>query len=247
MKVLLVDDESLALKTLVLLIEQYIPEISTCFTAPNAKSALHLLGNEAPELLFLDVEMPVTGGFDLLDSLGEDRPPVIFTTAHNEYAVRAIRYAAFDYLLKPVDAVELRKAMDRFLHQKQTFSRIQTQGWPFLKENLKVESSADYHLSVKTVNGMHFLKLNSIIRFEAERSYSYLHLSGRKNLLASQPLSYFEELLPANDFLRVHKSHLVNKRFIHQVEGDFLVLEDDSRVPVARRRKGEVMEELMKN
>lgn len=253
MKAILVDDEKSALTLLRHKLRRCDPDIEILAECESVESALQALENAQPDVLFLDVEMPGATGFELLHQLGEDAPfRVIFTTAHSEYAIEALRGGAFDYLLKPVQDDELARALER-LRPKTVSSRAGTgtaaapEGLSALLKSLRALEGKDKKLAVPTAEGVLFLPLTDIIRAEAAGSYSTIFLTNRQKLVTSKNLTELEEMLDSADFFKVHKSHLVNLRFVAKYirgEGGVLVLTDGAAVDVARRKKDELLARL---
>jgi two-component system LytT family response regulator len=240
MKALLIDDEEKARDVLQLQLEYHVPEITTIRQASSADEASSLLKQYQPDLVFLDIKMPGKDGFAWLKSLDTYAFRVIFTTAYDQYAIQAIRFAAFDYLLKPVDAEDLRAAMDRLLQA------LDTQHYSF--ENLLYNSAQSdpkkYRLTIATTAGIHYLDPGQIIRCEADGNYTHFFLADGKRIVASRPLGYFIELLDGYAFMRSHKSHLVNTAFISKYSDDGLSMTDGSVVEVSRRRRADVKQQL---
>lgn len=240
-RALVIDDEAAALSTMQLLLERYVPEIGSiqCFTDPLA--GLQQIQASRPDILFLDIQMPVMDGFELLRKLGTVPCPVIFTTAHDQYAIQAIRFSALDYLLKPIDADELKAAFRKFLEQ-QLKEKEQEALYVNLLQNISARENIDFTLAVPTQEATYFLKPASIIRLEGENNYSRFFFSDRKPLLVSKTLKEYEELLSEHGFIRVHKSHLVNRKHIVNLTADGLLrLSDGSSTEISRRRKEEVV------
>ena len=176
----------------------------------------------------------------LLDSIPNKCFKVIFTTAYDEYAIQAIRFSAFDYLLKPIDAEDLLNAVKRFAlsddppQQNDLFSNI--------RHNISAEGLHQFRLALPSREGVHFVMPGEIIRCEGAGNYTVFHLHGGKQKITSRSLGEYEDLLTPFHFIRTHKSHLVNREFISYIDfNGFLILKDSSRVEVSRRRKGEVM------
>lgn len=250
MKAILVDDEKSALTLLRHKLKRCEPDIDILAECESVESALAALETAQPDVLFLDVEMPGATGFELLKSLGEDTPfQVIFTTAHSEYAIEALRGGAFDYLLKPVQEDELARALDR-LRQKKAPKQPelpQSGGIAALLKSLQTLQDKDKKLPVPTAEGVLFLPVADIIRAEAAGSYSTIYLTGKQKLITSKNLTELEDMLASDDFCKVHKSHLVNLRYVSKYirgEGGILVLTDGSEVDVARRKKEELLARL---
>lgn len=250
MKAILVDDEKSALTLLRHKLLRYDAGIEILAECQSVEAALEALELEEPDVLFLDVEMPGATGFELLQQLDRSAPfQVIFTTAHSEYAIEALRGGAFDYLLKPVQEEELASAMDR-LQSKQKSTELKAiapEGMAALLKSLQSLQDKDKKLAVPTSEGVLFLPVTDIIRMEAAGSYATIFLNNKQKLVASKNLSELESMLDCADFFKVHKSHLVNLRYVAKYirgEGGILVLTDGSEVDVARRKKEELMVRL---
>ena len=244
-KALIIDDELKARNILNHYIENFIPEITEIKQADSVDSAIEILQNYEPGIVFLDVEMPHKNGFDFLVSLKDPSFDVIFTTAYNQYAIQAIRFSALDYLLKPVDPDELKAAVLR--HQEKKESVLEKkQLFDNLVQNMDKKEIRDFRIAVPSNEGVYFFTIDEILRLEADRSYTHIHLVGKRPFIASKTLKHFEEMLDEFQFIRTHKSHLVNPRHITRVSNDneFVLLTDGSKVEVSRRKKEEVLQQL---
>lgn len=245
-KALIIDDETPAIKTLSLMIQHYLPGISELKSTSDAHEGIFLLKSFQPHLLFIDIQMPLMSGFELLKQLPQINFSIIFTTAHDEYAIEAIRFSALDYLLKPIDADELKHAFDRFL-QKNSGNAIQPLYNNFLY-NLNVHDKKDFKLALSTLQGTFFYTLKEIIRLEGENNYTKFYFTNKTSLLVTHTLKEYEQTLVNHGFIRVHKSHLVNKEHVINYTSDgLLMLTDNSKVEVSRRRKEEVFARLKLN
>jgi len=244
LKALLIDDEERATDSLRLMIEKMVPEIEQVKVCNDARKAAEIIHEFQPGLVFLDIQMPHLNGFQLLEKMPNKNFKLIFTTAYNEYAIQAIRFSAFDYLLKPVDVEELQASVQRFLQTQQDYK----QQYDLLKNimhNIQSPSSDEFRLALPTKEGVHYLQPAQIIRCEAVGNYTKFFIEGGKHYLISKTLGEYDVLLTPQQFIRTHKSHLVNKKFISFIDHDgFAVLKDKSKVEVSRRRKEEVMEAL---
>ncbi|HYC84226.1 MAG TPA: LytTR family DNA-binding domain-containing protein [Chryseosolibacter sp.] len=238
-KALIVDDESRAINLLRISMERSFPGEFVVETAQGGEDGLRKLNNFKPDILFLDIEMPRMNGFDLLAASPHLDCRVIFTTAYDQYAIRAIRYNALDYLLKPVDPAELREAISRF-HQEKNSREVYT------RQLENFVSNKEKNLAITTYDGVVFLEVEKIIRCEADMNYTLFILGEKKTFLSSKTLKEYEELLSSHHrFLRVHRSHLVNMDYVLKLKNDgTLVLKDASTVPVSRRRKDDVLRAL---
>jgi two-component system, LytTR family, response regulator len=244
-KALIVDDEMKARNVLQHYIVNFIPEITEVRQADSVDAATTMLATYQPGIVFLDVEMPHKNGFDFLVQMKEPAFDVIFTTAYNQYAIQAIRFSALDYLLKPVDPDELKAAVQRHL-EKQESSQQKKELFSNLVSNIEKKEVKDFKIAVPSSDGVHFFTIEDIIRLEADRSYTHIHLANKKPFIASKTLRHFEEMLDEFHFIRTHKSHLVNPRHITRISNDneFVLLTDGTKVEVSRRKKEEVLQQL---
>ncbi|MBL0339885.1 MAG: response regulator transcription factor [Bacteroidetes bacterium] len=239
-KALIIDDEEKAVNILHSLIVKNIPEITNIEKVYNAMDAFYTIRDFKPDLVFLDIQMPFLNGFDLLNKIENINFDVIFTTAFNQYAIKAIRFSALDYLLKPIDIAELRSAVDRHLERRTSISQTGLQ-YKNLVNNLSAKSDGQFSLAINGSQGMQFLTINEIIRLEGDRNYTNFVLTNNRKILSSKTLKEYEEILVEKGFLRVHKSHLVNRSFISSISNDGnLNLKDDSLIEVSRRRMAEI-------
>ena len=242
----LVDDEPGNLITLQGLLERYCPEVNILAAMSNPLEAIEQIRKGKPNLVFLDIEMPYANGFDVLDRLAPIQFQVIFVTAFSDYAIKAFRYAALDYLLKPLNIDDLMRAVDRVkkvLHVKPE-NNIRVEG---LLNNLKRPADDPDTITCATSNGFELVKIPDIIYFQADGSYSNLMLKGGKKITLSKGLKEMEELLSALQFFRVHYSYLINlshiKRY-HRGRGGHVEMTNGTLIEVATRRKSEFLEKL---
>lgn len=244
LKVLLIDDEERATDALRLMIEKNVPEITRVMVCNDSRNAAGIIHAYQPGLVFLDIQMPHLNGFQLLDKMPNKNFKIIFTTAYNEYAIQAIRFSAFDYLLKPVDIDELQESVRRLVEHDEDYK----QQYELLKNimhNIQAPSAEDFRLALPTKEGVHFVLPNEIIRCESVGNYTRFFTNAGKTYLISRTLGDYDTLLSPHNFIRTHKSHLVNKKCISFIDHDgFAVLKDNSKVEVSRRRKEEVLASL---
>lgn len=244
LKALIIDDEQRASDILQLMIERFVPEIERCETCNDARQAARMIHEFRPDIVFLDIRMPHLDGFEVLAQIKEKRFKVIFTTAYHEYTLKAIRFSAFDYLLKPVDVEELVAAVKRLVETREIQTSPSEQLHNIMR-NLQAENPDDFRLAIPTKDGVYFFRPAEIIRLEAMGAYTQLHLKGSRPMLVSKSLGEYEELLSDQGFVRTHKSHIVNRLFVSFFDHDgHVVLQDDTRVEVSRRRKEEVLRYL---
>jgi two-component system LytT family response regulator len=245
MKAIIVDDEAKARQNLQNLIEQYTPSVSVVGTASGIKEAVNEINNHTPDIIFLDIEMQGESGFDLFEHFPAPDFHVIFVTAHDEYAIKAFKYSASDYLLKPVDIDELEHAVE--MVNQSSDSQKQKDQLQFLLTNFKSVDSNFHKIVLPTLESLQFVEVTSIVRCESNDNYTYVHLDTGKSILVSKNIKHFEELLESQGFFRLHRSHLVNLNCISEYfrgEGGYVSLKDGSSIPVARRKKAAFLERI---
>jgi two-component system LytT family response regulator len=241
---IIVDDEAHCRKALAGLLARKFPEVELLGMAENVPDGVALVGRERPHLLFLDVELGDATGFDLLMGIAGPKPHVIFTTAHEGYAMKAIRFSAIDYLLKPVDTAELRASLDKAL-AAQVRPQAEEQISALLR-NL-ARPAQDRRLALPVAEGLQMVAVDEIVFCESESNYTTVHLKDRKRIVISRTLKEFEDLLEGGSFIRVHHSHLINVRYVRKYlrgEGGEVIMADGTNVSVSRRKKQELMNAL---
>ncbi len=240
-KALIIDDESAAADVLQLMIRKYIPEITLLEVTTNTEEAISLIRDFQPQLVFLDIVMPAMNGFELLERISKANFDVIFTTAFDEYAIQAIRFSALDYLLKPIDVDELKSAVQRFI-EKRKLQSTNTQLYRNLIDNLKAREEKDFRLAIPTNDGARFVSIDELIRCEGERNYTWFYLTEGRKHLSARTIKDYQDMLDEHGFIRIHKSHLVNRKFIEYYLGEGAVLlNDKTKLPVSRQRKDQVV------
>lgn len=246
-RILILDDEEAACNILSILIRKYMPLEHEIRMEHDPYKALQLLSEYQPTLVMLDIEMPGMSGFDFLNKAGSWDFDVIFTTAYDQYAIKAIRFSALDYLLKPLDIIELQNALNRHIIRRNLSQKSRHDLVHNLIENVRKSESEEYRLAVSTSEGVFFYHPSEIIRCEGESNYTKFFLEGSKPLIVSHTLKDYESILGDYGFVRVHKSHLVNMKYVTRMDREgFLWLQNGDSVPVSRRRKEEVMSVLKK-
>jgi two-component system LytT family response regulator len=246
-RAVIIDDEQNNLDNLCRLLEKHCPEITVAATALTADEGRAIILAQKPDLIFLDIQMPGKSGFELLQSLPDHFFGIIFVTAFDQYGIQAVKFSAIDYLLKPIDTHELKaavsKAIARYSEKKQNL-RLEN-----LLQLLKHQQEKDTHrIALATAKETRLVKTQDIVRCESSNNYTTIYLVSGEKLLVSKPIYEFDELLNDYGFLRCHQSHLINKKFIKswvKEDGDFLLLEDASLVPVSRKKK-EYIKELFR-
>lgn len=245
---IIVDDEVQSRETLERMLVNFCPDVQILGKAESVAKAVPLIDTQQPDVVFLDIEMPGGNGFTLLEHYEEFPFEVIFTTAHDLYAINAIKFAALDYLLKPVNIKELQEAVKRAekkIGGKEKEDRQQKM--EALKSNLTQSDQKFTKIALPTSEGIDFIEVEDIIRVEAERSYSNFHLKGRKKIMVSKPLSEYESLLEECNFFRTHKSHMINLDHLQKYvkgKGGYVIMVDDSHVDVSVRRKESLLQRI---
>jgi len=240
----IVDDEVDAVYSIELIINEYCSNVSIIGKANSAIEGRDVILEKKPDLIFLDIEMPRGTGFDLLEMLPERNFDIIFITAYNNWAIKAFKYSAVDYILKPIDIDELIEAVNKV--EKNSSSRgFSDDKYQALLENIKINKNKK--LSISTSEGIEYVEISKIIRFEGEGSYSKVYIVDQPVLLISKNLKEFQELLSKNNFFRTHNSHLINLEFVKKYvlkDGGHIEMKDNSIVPISRRKK-DVFNEVM--
>lgn len=236
LKTIIVDDEHIAIQSLQLILKEYCPDIEIVGTAKSAIEAVKIINQKNPELVFLDIEMPNGSGFDVLEATPERTFDVVFVTAYNHYAIKAIKFSAADYILKPVDIEEIIQTIEKIKQRRKESSAPLDLSTLLL--NMKQPSPRK--IAVPTSNGTEFLSIDEILYINADRSYCQIFMTEKRNLVVSKSLSEMEMLLPADVFYRIHKSHTINLTFVKKhlkIDGGIIELTDGTKLYVARGKK----------
>lgn len=245
-KILIVDDEAAAGNILKILIEKHISVPAEIRYCSSAKEALEILPVFNPTVVMLDIEMPNLNGFDFLNMATQNNFDVIFTTAYDQYAIKAIRFSALDYLLKPIDVLELQNAINRHIIKQQ--NQDQHLLVNNLLTNLQQKDPKDFKLALSTTEGVFFYAPDEILYCEGENNYTRFIFTKNKPMLVSKTLGEYEDLLTEHGFLRIHKSHLVNANYVSKVDREGTLLMTDGRqLTISKRRKEMVMSKLKKH
>ncbi len=235
--IVVIDDEPRARETIINLLKISPVELTLAGEADSVQSGYETINLTSPDLVLLDINLPDGSGFDLLKMFEQISFRVIFVTAHNEYAIRAFKYSAVDYIMKPITAGELFRALEKtkaIIDKEETAVKLST-----LLQNLEKLKK----IVLKTAESIHIVNVSEIIRCEADVNYTTFYLSNGKKLLVSKPLKEYDRLLAPAGFFRTHQSHLVNLDHMlryEKTEGGYLVMDDNSTVPVSTRKKEEL-------
>ncbi len=235
-KVLIIDDENRTRSLIAKMIDSFGLDVEAIPEGENVQSGIKAIEKHQPDIVFLDIQMPDGTGFDVIRSVENKNFEVIFITAHEEFAIKAIKFSALDYLLKPVDAGELRAALEKALQVVEN-AGDHTQ---FEALNSNIQKSEKRRLVLKTQESVHVVDLDEIIRCEADRNYTSFFLRDNKKILVSKTLKEYETLLAGHNFLRVQQSHLININFVDRYDkknGGAVVMKDGSEVPLSPAKR----------
>lgn len=239
-KALIAEDDLFAREQVKSVLKKSFPQINIVAEAANGTEAIRLIHFHKPDLVFLDIEMPQKSGFEVLETLNEPDFEVIFITAFDHYALKAIKFSALDYLLKPLNREEFIEAVEKFI-EKQKFNYDKKSLIKNFIQNIKTNHTGNFKLAVNTTGKTYFLDTDSIIRCEADGNYTRIFISGNSEIFTARTLKEFDELLQNHGFIRVHRTHLVNKKHIRSLDTDnHIQLQDNSRLEVSRRKLAEV-------
>ncbi len=235
----IIDDEQAAQITLMKFLQMHCPNVNIVGTADGVEEGLKLLNNKSIDLVFLDIKMNDGTGFDLLKRLPNIGFNLVFTTAYDEYALKAFKHSAIDYLLKPIDPLELIDAVAKVSPSNTDTSAQRIDSMLELYKDKKFDK-----IAIPSVDEFHFVRILDIIRCEASSNYTIIYLANGKRIVAPKTLKEFEELLTSDGFFRVHQSHLINLSHIQQFlkTKNKLRMSDSSEVEVSRRKKTLFME-----
>lgn len=242
-RAIIIDDEKNSREVIVEILKECFDDIKIVAQTGDVKSSIKEIKTHKPDLLFLDIDLQDGSGFDILKNVDYNNIKVIFITAYQEYAIEAIKFSAFDYILKPFNSGELIKTVQRVLDEQTTknnalrFEAIISNFGNSLPELKKIV--------LKTSDRIYLVNIKDIIRCEAENNYTIFHLSNGNKIMVSKTIKTYETLLAEHEFLRVHQSHLVNLNYIQHFDkpdGGLLVLSDNSTIPVSHQKKSLLLE-----
>ncbi|MEZ4935719.1 MAG: LytTR family DNA-binding domain-containing protein [Saprospiraceae bacterium] len=244
----ILDDEHHSIETLQWKLENYCPEVKIIQTFNEPIKAVEYLKNNPPDLLFLDIEMPMLNGFDVLEELGRQLTfDVIFTTAYDQFGIQAVKASALDYLLKPVQNKELKNAIDKYkIKASEEMRSNKIEG---LLENVKsARNGGPTKIALATKESIEFVEKDDIIACTSDSNYTMVFLAGNRKKLISKTLKEFEELLVPMNFYRPHNSHLINLEKVQEFvrsDGGYLVMENGMKIPVSKNKREGLLGQLM--
>ncbi|MEO9076337.1 MAG: LytTR family DNA-binding domain-containing protein [Gelidibacter sp.] len=243
-KIIIIDDETHCINVLENLINKMQADYRVIGTFTNPLKGLEFIKSNPPDLLFLDIEMPNLNGFALLDHLIPMDFDVVFTTAYDQYAIKAFQYSAINYLLKPISEKNIVKAISEWeKRRKQTSSKQ----WQLLQENIKNTNPEYAQIALPTGVGFQIVEIKNIVRCQSDSNYTHIFCRDEKRILISRTLKEIEELLSDHGFVRVHQSHLINPKFVKEIlkqDGGSLIMNDDAEIPVSRQKAKQINEIL---
>ena len=240
---IIVEDEIRSRDTLRGLLCRYCKNVEIIAEADSYHSGLAAIREQQPDVVFLDIQMPDGSGFKLLEELDEIKFEIIFTTAFDQFAIKAIKYSALDYLLKPIDPEELVSALKK-VENKIRKSEV-NENIRVLLDNIKSRDADPHKIVLSTFEKIHIIETDNILRCESDNYYTNFFLTDGKQILVSKTLKENEAMLGGHNFIRPHKSHLVNVKYIKgflRNDGGYIEMTDGSHIPVSRRKKEKIIE-----
>ncbi|MBK9106832.1 MAG: response regulator transcription factor [Saprospiraceae bacterium] len=246
-RAILIDDEPRSLKLLVNLIGEYCPQVKLLGIATKVEDAFLLIQNNLPDVIFLDIEMQRETGFDLLNRFSKIQFEIIFTTAFEHYALKAIKFSALDYLLKPIDIEELKLAVAKVeqngQHQKMN-KRLET-----FMQNMQLAKTDHYQLALPSSDGLNFIQIQDILYLKSDRQYTIFYTKTGEKIVTSKNLGEYEDLLKDFNFFRVHHSSLINlneaKKYLRG-EGGSVIMSNGQEIEVSKRKKEKFLKQFAK-
>lgn len=247
---LLIDDDQNLRNGMKGLLTRYAPEIHILGEADSVKTGIEAMDKFKPQVVFLDIQLGDGTGFDILEQLalknGKSSSHIVFITAHEQYAIKAFRFSALDFLLKPVDPEELQKVLEKIknvLKQNDGYAHID-----LLLENIRKKVDNFKRIALSTSDGIHLFEISDIIRCESEDNYTKFYIKNNKPIMISKTLKEYEDMLTEHGFERIHQSHLINLSYLKSYikkDGGYVVMADNSNLPISQRKK-ERLQELLK-
>lgn len=234
-KVIIIDDEKHCIITLAHILNQ-IDDVQIMATTQDSTIAKNLIETHQPDIVFIDIEMPQMNGFDVLNQFETMPFKVVFTTAYDQYAIKALRLNALDYLLKPIDKNDIAIVLEKYKNQELSTTKDQVQNLQMFNNGIMQDT-----IALATSKGLQFVKLEDIMYLEADSCYTHITMNDKTKHVASKTMAIFEEVLQDNPlFFRAHKSHIINLKFIKQYirgEGGELIMQDGASIALSRNRK----------
>ncbi|HEY6162919.1 MAG TPA: LytTR family DNA-binding domain-containing protein [Bacteroidia bacterium] len=247
-RTVLVEDEKKSREVLQKMIEKHCPELELVGMGSSVAEGVELIKSKKPELVFLDIELTDGTGFDVLEKTQGEKFDVVFATAYDQYAIKAIKYSAIDYMLKPYDIDELKSAVKK-IADKRTNTSPDLNNIRFLLENFKKQDENYNKITLPTGNAYEIVLIKDIVHCEADGSYTRFALADKRHFMVTQNLKHYEDILPQDKFLRVHHAHLINMdhvvRFLKEDSG-YAIMSDGSKIEISRRKREQFLDILNK-
>jgi len=249
---IIVDDEEPARSNLAMLLRNYCPEIEIVGQADSAENARIVLNENQTDVIFLDISMPVENGFDLLESLKGKNYLYVFVTAYDEYALKALRASAVDYILKPIDIDDLTDAVAKLVRIIKLKNQISSTSEDYTKtlDGLLANSTNEngvHRLCMPSSQGFSMIEVNDIVYLEADSNYTIFHLNSLQKIVVSKSMREFEEILNSRSFFRIHKSSIIHLKYLKsfsRANGFYAIMSEGSSLPISRRRLTEFLEAI---
>jgi two-component system LytT family response regulator len=242
-RAIIIEDEKMSREALYRMLEKYCPTVEVIAEADGYRKGVEEIRKHHPDVIFLDIQMPDGSGFRVLEEFEEIDFEIIFTTAFDQFAIKAIKYSALDYLLKPIIPEDLIEAVKRV--EKKKAENIRRKNLETGNKDLRLQEERNPKIVLSTSEMIHVINVNDIIRCESDNYYTYFYFIDGRKLLVSKTLKENEELLAQYNFIRPHKSHLVNIKYIKSYirqEGGYILMNDGTKIPVSRRKKDKIIE-----
>jgi two-component system LytT family response regulator len=245
LRAILVDDEENSLNALKQKIIHHCDAVTIIASCTKPDEAIEKINSLRPDILFLDIEMPGINGFSLLKKIDYKNSEIVFVTAYDHYAIKAIRFSALDYLVKPVDVDELKATIDRAIEKKNSGSS--NQRLDLLLDHLSQTKKSFNRIAIPSHEGIQFIKVTDIIYLEANVNYTHIYTAENSKYIVSRTIKDFEEILPPETFIRIHNSYIINKDYLQKYirgEGGQVVLSNGVVLDVAKRKKAEFLKAI---
>jgi len=240
----IIDDDEGSLLTLSEMLKKYCPEILLLGTAQSVQNAIILIDSTSPDLIFLDISLPDGTGFEVLSNINNKNTQVIFTTGHDDYAMKAFEFSALHYLMKPIKRADLHKAISRFENNQP--DNILDQKIKIINDSLNNQHKK---IILPTSDGFNIIDIENIMRCESSNNYTTIYLNSGERIVVSKPISNYELLLADLNFVRVHSKHLINLKYVKRYikgRGGYVILNDNSHVDVSEGKKKDFLVSLSK-
>ncbi|CAN5684325.1 LytTR family DNA-binding domain-containing protein [soil metagenome] len=242
---IIIDDEANSRNSLKQKLANHCPDLTVIGECENGEEAIKMLAEKEPDIIFLDVEMPRMNGFTMLQKLPKKNFEVIFITAYDHYAIKAIRFSALDYLVKPVEVDELKVAVEKAAQKRK--APAENNRLEMMLQNLLYDKKEMQRIAIPSMEGLQFVEIGNILYLEANSNYTCFYLTNNSKITVTKTLKDFEELLPSSVFIRIHHSYIINKNLIEKYikgEGGQVLMKNGVILDVARRKKEEFMKAI---